>query len=244
MLLSGGGENEDAVAELLLSDLRDLFDARGVGRLTSAEIVKALGKMEERPWPEWKQEKPITTRQLARMVTPFDVRPTQFKVDREKTRGYQREDFEDAFERYLPLLPPTPPFPSGTTGTFQSGERFPAEIDPVPQRAGTGSKNPGKPRQYSKVPMVPDEKGGDGQETSFRPTIGTYESIEPEELDDENRQYLEDERAGVRTEEPVEDAPVTNGKGTPDPDARTPSPELWEGPQEPDDTADRAEGVL
>ena len=66
----------------------------------------------------------------------------------------------------------------------------------------------------------------------------------PEELSNDDVEYIEDERAGLRTEEPIEDAPVANGKGTPDPDAQTPSPELWEGPQEPDDTADRAEGVL
>ncbi|MCH7533900.1 MAG: DUF1643 domain-containing protein [Gemmatimonadetes bacterium] len=103
-------------------------------------------------------------------------------------------------------------------------------------------------RHTQKSQKSPHGPSTETSATSARVNPGTGTEKDPapnpEELSEDGGEYLEDERAGLRTEEPIEDAPVTNGKGTPDSGAQTPSPELWEGPQEPDDTADRAEGVL
>lgn len=88
---------------LLLSDLRILFSDLSALRLTSAEIVKRLGDMEERPWPEWRHGKPMTPPQLARALAPFGVRPRPLRMPGEEfARGYQREDFAEAWARYLP----------------------------------------------------------------------------------------------------------------------------------------------
>jgi hypothetical protein len=48
-----------------------IFDALAVDRLSSIEITDALAQMEDRPWPEWKGGKPITPRQLAKLLEPF-----------------------------------------------------------------------------------------------------------------------------------------------------------------------------
>ena len=98
--LSGADDaNDESVRTLLLRDLKDLFN--GSKELSSAAIVEALGKIEERPWPEWKKGKPITPRQLARLLAPFQVRPIQLWVNGENTRGYELGAFEDVFDRYL-----------------------------------------------------------------------------------------------------------------------------------------------
>src|SRR5690606_13583832 len=61
--LSGAADPADeGPAVQLLADLRALFEARGVDRLASAEIVETLATLEDRPWPEWKAGRPITAR--------------------------------------------------------------------------------------------------------------------------------------------------------------------------------------
>ena len=97
---SEGGNTE--AGALLLADLRDMFRDRGATRLASASIVAALGTMEERPWPEWKQGKPITPTQLARVVAPFGVRPQTLRDGHDLFKGYTKDAFTDAWGRYLP----------------------------------------------------------------------------------------------------------------------------------------------
>jgi len=60
-LSSSVDEADSSVSIQLLVDLRGLFAERGADKLPSEDICKALGEMEERPWPEWgRQKKPIT----------------------------------------------------------------------------------------------------------------------------------------------------------------------------------------
>lgn len=95
------GGNTEAGA-LLLGDMRDLFDGRGATALHSTVIVAALGGMEDRPWPEWKRDKPITPTQLAVMLAPFKVRPVNIRDGKNVAKGYTKASFADAWARYLP----------------------------------------------------------------------------------------------------------------------------------------------
>lgn len=99
------GDNTEAGA-LLLADLRDLFTQRKATALPSAAIVTALGGMEDRPWPEWMRDKPITQTQLAAILRPFKVRPVNIRVGDAVTKGYQKDRLADAWARYLPGVPP------------------------------------------------------------------------------------------------------------------------------------------
>jgi putative DNA primase/helicase len=90
----------------LLGDLRDVFDARGV-ELFSVEIVRELAKLEHRPWAEWgKQRKPLSPVQMARLLAPLKIRPIDVhrilaSGNQHHAKGYKRQQFADAFERYL-----------------------------------------------------------------------------------------------------------------------------------------------
>jgi putative DNA primase/helicase len=94
---------------MLLADIKQLFAELSALRMTSADIVARLGKMEERPWPEWRQGKPMTAPQLAKALRPFQVAPTTIRTGTEIAKGYYRDAFADAWERYL--APETPPSP-------------------------------------------------------------------------------------------------------------------------------------
>ena len=105
--LLSGDAGDDSTAVLLLGDIRDIFVSTGAPRLASEEVARDLAKLEERPWPEWRQGKPITPPQVARLLKPFGIRPQAVRTGAATTkRGYKLEEFADAFARYLPEAPP------------------------------------------------------------------------------------------------------------------------------------------
>lgn len=89
------------VGIMLLEDLRQLFSTRGGDRLRSDEIVQDLTAMEDRPWPEWRSGKPITPRQVAKLLGPFGIAPTTIRTMAGTAKGYLASQFEDVFRRYL-----------------------------------------------------------------------------------------------------------------------------------------------
>jgi putative DNA primase/helicase len=104
---------EQTAGIVLLEDVRAIFTERAADRLTSVEMIEALVGMEHRPWPEWKMGKPITPRQLAKLLEPFGVTPTSIRTATGKTpKGYHLDAFDDAFSRFLPSESATPPQPA------------------------------------------------------------------------------------------------------------------------------------
>jgi hypothetical protein len=101
--LNRGLEDDESPRVLLLADLRDLFEKKQVDRLPSERIIESLARMEHRPWPEWKQGKPITAVQLANELKHFSIRPRTIRLaDGTTPKGYKLESFQDPFKRYLP----------------------------------------------------------------------------------------------------------------------------------------------
>jgi putative DNA primase/helicase len=102
-ILSHGEAVEDTSTRVqLLADIHSIFEARGVDRIRSTELVDALADMEDRPWPEWKNAKPLTPTQLAQLLRPFGVVSGARREGGAVFKGYIRAKFDDAFSRYLP----------------------------------------------------------------------------------------------------------------------------------------------
>ena len=154
--LSGTAEDDEA-GTLLLEDLRTLFDDRRVDRLPSSEIVEALARMEERPWPEWRRGQPLTARSLARLLKPYGVTPTLYRMGPDRARGYDRGDLEESWTRYLPAGGPPSKRdnrdnPSATTVCGGS----PKCDEPEPVTDASRGEDPGPVRN------VTDVTGGEG----------------------------------------------------------------------------------
>jgi len=123
-LLTRETEENETHGDMLLQDIFDLFEARNETQLPSRVIVEHLSQLEERPWPEWRNGKPITVRQLAILLSPHKIRPRTIRLKKpnpnvipigtETPRGYKREQFEDTWNRYLPKRSATPPQPPTT----------------------------------------------------------------------------------------------------------------------------------
>lgn len=107
--------NEGAAVQLL-ADLRTIFDSTGVDRLASAAMCTRLADLDESPWSEWHHGKPITTRQLSRMLKGFNIAPGTIRLENTTAKGYHRAAFDDAFDRYLPKRSVTTSQPHETSG--------------------------------------------------------------------------------------------------------------------------------
>jgi hypothetical protein len=97
-----GGDGEASPAELLLGDIRDIFDARREEKIASAALVDDLIQLEHRPWGSLNQHT------LAHMLAPFGIAPRVIRIGRKTHRGYERAWFADAFVRYAPVTTVTP----------------------------------------------------------------------------------------------------------------------------------------
>jgi putative DNA primase/helicase len=90
----------------LLADIRAVFEAVGVDRLSSAALVAELIKDADGPWAVYgpRSSKPITQRQVARLLDDFLIKPKSMRIAglSGTPKGYELEMFADAFARYLP----------------------------------------------------------------------------------------------------------------------------------------------
>lgn len=105
-----GSDVGETAGVMLLEDVRRVFEERGQDKIASVDLVDALGAMEDRPWPEWRNGRPITAPQLAKLLKPFGIAPRSLRLDDGRTgiKGYRLDSFRDAFTRYLPAAPATP----------------------------------------------------------------------------------------------------------------------------------------
>lgn len=124
-LCTEGQAADDSVGRMLLSDIHLIFDALGVDKISSAQLVNGLVEIETSPWGEWSQGRPLTTAKLARLLRPYSICPHSIRLDDETPKGYEREDFEDSFRRYLRTQSTSVPSPRAQSAT--------------PQQANTGA---------------------------------------------------------------------------------------------------------
>jgi hypothetical protein len=102
-------KDEESTKEQLLADLLSAFQAKNTDRLSSEAAIEFLTSLDERPWPEWKNGKPLTKAGLARLLSTFGILSGTVRLDDGRTlKGYKREDFKEAFEQYLPPQTVTP----------------------------------------------------------------------------------------------------------------------------------------
>jgi hypothetical protein len=93
-------DNVETLRLRLLRDIRDVFGART--RTTSTEgLIKKLLREDESPWGSY-YGRAVEARDLSRLLAPYGIHPATVRVSKERTaKGYRRDDFADAWERYL-----------------------------------------------------------------------------------------------------------------------------------------------
>jgi hypothetical protein len=102
LALSSDTRENNPIGSLLL-DIFTMFAARGQDRILTRDIVEALNtQFTDRPWMEDRKSQRSTEIWLSKQLRPFGICPRMFRNEGAVVRGYLREDFDEAFRRYIP----------------------------------------------------------------------------------------------------------------------------------------------
>lgn len=98
--------SEQTTGILLLEDIKVIFAEKAEDKITSSALVERLVDIETRPWGEWSRGKPITVRQVARLLAPFGPRVCYLLAGVLPLRPKAQERFRSWF-RQPPFIQPT-----------------------------------------------------------------------------------------------------------------------------------------
>jgi hypothetical protein len=87
--------------ELLLRDVKPIFDVTGRRWLWTHELLDILCSDEDKQWRYYCNGKPLSSRALGEMLAPFGIVSKDIRNGESVKKGYERTAFEDAFARYV-----------------------------------------------------------------------------------------------------------------------------------------------
>ncbi|MBX3640975.1 MAG: DUF3631 domain-containing protein [Nitrosomonas sp.] len=98
-----------SVSNELLADIQEVFETKNVTRISTADLIGALTEDEERSWATYNRGKPLSLRQLATKLRNYDIYSKTIRIGYETIKGYELNQFSDAFKRYLSVATPLYP---------------------------------------------------------------------------------------------------------------------------------------
>ena len=106
--LYGQQDEEQDLSIRLLKDIKRAYDETGENAFFTEELLRKLVEIaDDAPWPDWfeealKREKiQSAASKLAYQLRPYRIKPKTVRKDDETGKGYSRDQFEKAWERYL-----------------------------------------------------------------------------------------------------------------------------------------------
>ncbi len=104
-LAAGEADDDGDGSHLLLVALKDVFGKQGV--LATEAVVVTLNGNHDWPFCTYNDGKGIKPTQIAKLLKRYRIKPKGVRIGGKTPRGYRREWFSDAWERYLPATPAT-----------------------------------------------------------------------------------------------------------------------------------------
>jgi hypothetical protein len=93
--------DEPALGSVLLAAIRQALGE--ADRMRTTDLLERINADEELPFGGWRDGGGLDPRGLARMLRPYRIRPRSIRIgDDPSGKGYLREQFRDAWERWLP----------------------------------------------------------------------------------------------------------------------------------------------
>lgn len=184
-------DDKDTIRQMLLSDIKAIFEKKGIDRISSKILVDDLVKIEDHPWGDWRRGKSITQTGLARLLKPFGIVSGTVRFEEKTAKGYRLKQFEGTFERYLSnAFTPIPPNQSVTTSQTNDNKQLQG-IQSVTRENDVTVGNPGKPAMVAGCDGVTDGRGGvegDNIKTGLKSNQG--ELFSDESQDDVDAAFL------------------------------------------------------
>ena len=156
-------DDKDTIRQMLLADIKVIFKKKDIDRISSKILVEELVEIEDHPWGDWRRGKPITQTGLARLLKPFNIRSKTIRLEMKTPKGYELQQFEDAFKRYLShAFTSTPPIQSETPQQVNDNRQLP-EIQSATRINDVALANPRKPAMVADCGGVALQKEGIGK---------------------------------------------------------------------------------
>jgi putative DNA primase/helicase len=112
ILAKAGAQAGHSEGVQLLKDIRTFSNERKCESYFAETLVQYLVHLEERPWAEFRNNRPLTKTQLAKMLTAYGISSGTIRIGDKTAKGYYAERFKGAFARYLPAETVTPSHPA------------------------------------------------------------------------------------------------------------------------------------
>ena len=108
--LSNSGENALSTGSQLLADIKDYFMFLATdNKVCTVDLITALEKDVESPWATYNRGKPITPRQLSKLLAAYGIHSKTVRIRGGTPKGFDEAQFKDAFARYLMSPSDLPP---------------------------------------------------------------------------------------------------------------------------------------
>lgn len=112
-LVAASKDRAPSVGVLLLRDIRQVFAE--AEQLTTEQLLSALNRMDESPWPTIRRGEPLDSRGLSQRLGKYGI-GSKLHAGERGLRGYTKAQFADAWSRYLPDLSATSAPPATEPG--------------------------------------------------------------------------------------------------------------------------------
>jgi putative DNA primase/helicase len=99
--LSGASDKVVSTGNELLADIEHVFHSKDLEKISTSDLIKALCEDDESAWPTYNRGKPISARQIASRLAGYGIKSKTIRLRYETAKGFEVEQFEDAFARYL-----------------------------------------------------------------------------------------------------------------------------------------------
>ena len=90
-----------STANELLSDIQEVFETKHVNKISTADLIAALVSDDEKSWQTYNRGKPLSPKQLANKLRDYGICSKTVRLGYETAKGYELDQFADAFARYL-----------------------------------------------------------------------------------------------------------------------------------------------
>lgn len=99
--ISGSEQEPISLSTELLTDIQEIFETRNITRIKTTDLIAALTEDEEKGWATYNRGRPINPRQLANKLRGYGITRKTFRFGYDTAKGYELDQFREAFDRYL-----------------------------------------------------------------------------------------------------------------------------------------------
>tara|TARA_Y100000588_G_C13988732_1_gene810490 strand:- start:189 stop:827 length:639 start_codon:yes stop_codon:yes gene_type:complete len=163
-LFGASDQDVELVGNQLLVHVRQYFDENGRDRVFSSDLCDWLNGLEDGGYSSWNHGKGVTQKRLAKELRHYDISPDSIRGDSGIKKGYRKDWFKDAFERYLDTEGELNPNSNRNNGTSPENTVQNSEVGNGTGRNCSTLENDVSPPENKACSVVPQDTAPKNEE--------------------------------------------------------------------------------